>query len=197
MDAALPRRVGLHSGASAQLCGGLHSRRVRNWGVLRYTDEPMKYLLMLACLLLGMVGCSSTETRTYDISVRNSTDHPITIWLTKDGPPAEKGWRSPEEIAISAPGHEERIGGMVVPAGKTAYTEPVKGEFEPGCYAWIRVYDGKYSSFSELLAVSAKSPDRYDYALDVGKNSLVVLERNGRVVVEADTNKQPSVPAGK
>ena len=138
-----------------------------------------------ALVLVAGVGCSSTTKRTYDVTVRNETDHPITIWLTKDGAP-EPGWRSPEQIAIAAPGHEERIGGMVVPPGKTAYTDPMTGEFEDRTVAWLRVYDGQYKSFSDLLSVSAKSPLRVDYGLDPGKNILSVKKQDGRMVVESE-----------
>ena len=153
-------------------------------------------MILVAALLLATVGCSSTEKRLYEVTVKNETDHPITIWMTKDGPPEENGWRSPEQIAIRAPGHEERIAGMVVPAGKTAYRDPVQGEFERGSYAWLRVYDGKYSSFSELLSVSSKSVDRVDFALERGKNTLVVKEKAGRIVVEVET-QQLKLPEAK
>ena len=139
--------------------------------------------LILALLALG---CSSTETHKYDIQVRNDTDHPITIWLTKDAPPLEAGWRSPEQVAVSAPGHEERIGGMTVPPGKTAYTGELKGEFIEHSYAWLRVYGGQYKTFSELLAVPPKSPQRVDHALEIGKNIVVVREKSGRLNVESE-----------
>lgn len=140
-------------------------------------------LLILTATLL--VGCgSSTQKREYDLTVRNATDRTITIWLTKDGPPYEQGWRAPEHIAASAPGHEERISGVVVPAGKTAYTGTIKGEFAYSTAAVLRVYDGQYPVFSDLLAVPPKSPSRIDHVLYEGKNLLVVKRDKGRLVVE-------------
>jgi hypothetical protein len=48
-------------------------------------------LLLLCCV----VGCNSMQQRTYDVSVKNDSTKPITIWLTKDGPAWERGWKSP------------------------------------------------------------------------------------------------------
>lgn len=148
----------------------------------------MKYAWMMLWMLGAMllVGCSSAKEYTFSISVRNDSGGPVTIWLTKEGPPLEKGWRSPEQVAMQSPGHEERIGGVTVPDGKTASAGPVKGKFEPGSFAWLRVYEGKYASFSDLLAVSPKSMKRVDQPLDPGVNRLAVKSRNGRIYVEAE-----------
>ena len=156
-----------------------------------YTSRDMNRLLLplVAFVALMAIGCSSTTTQVYDVQVRNETDKPITIWLTKDAPPAEAGWRAPEDIAVSAPGHEERIGGMVVPPGKTAYTGEVKGKFIQHSFAWLRVYDGQYSSFSDLLAVSPRSMSRVDHALDPGKNLLAVRKTNGKLEVISEGQK--------
>ena len=154
-------------------------------------------MVMCWAMVLSLAaGCSTTQKRTYDVSVKNDTGQPITVWLTKDGPPVEKGWRSPEQVAIIAPGYEERIGGMPVPAGKTAYTGPLSGEFEPYTTAWLRVYEGKYQRFSDLLAVSPKSPKRVDQPLDVGKNHIVVREKNGKLFAEWET-PEPATKAEK
>lgn len=147
----------------------------------------MKYLGTMLLWVLGAVflaGCSSAREYTFDVSVKNDSAGPVTIWLTKDGPPLEQGWRSPEQVALRSPGHEERIGGVLVPPGKTASTGPIKGKFEPGTFAWLRIYDGKYESFSDLLAVSPRSSKRVDQPLDPGVNQLVVRSRNGRIHVE-------------
>ena len=153
--------------------------------------------VMLAAMMLA--GCVTARKYNFDISVKNDTDGPVTIWLTKDGPPEEKGWRSPEQVAITAPAHEERIGGMPVPPGKTAFTGPISGEFDPGTFPWLRIYDGKYASFSDLLAVSKGNPRRVDYALDPGKNNLVVRKKGAGLVVESETpepaSPAPAVPA--
>lgn len=165
----------------------------------RVYSSPMKrshlFLLITALSLLGLIGCSTTKTLTYDITVRNQTGHPLTLWLTKDGPPSENGWRSPEEVAASAPGHEERIGGIVVPSGKTAYTGQIQGHFQPGSTAWLRIYDGQYKLFSDLLAVSPQSLVRKDYPLDPGKNFLVIKETAGKLDVQSEGLKL-TLPGG-
>jgi hypothetical protein len=158
----------------------------------------MKCVVTILWVLGAMltVGCSSTREYAFDITVRNESPGPVTIWLTKEGPPIEQGWRSPEQVAIQAPGHEERIGGVLVPPGKTASTGPIKGKFEPGSSAWLRIYDGKYANFSDLLAVSPKSSKRVDQPLDTGKNRLVVKSLNGKIYVEADETR-PATRAAK
>lgn len=158
----------------------------------------MKYAWMVLWMLgtMLLVGCSSAKEYTFDISVKNNTGGPITIWLTKEGRPVEKGWRSPEQVAMQSPGHEERIGGVLVPDGKTASPNgPVKGKFEPGSFAWLRVYDGKYANFSDLLAVSPRSMKRVDYPLDPGKNVLIVRKNGSRLVVEQDESAIGAVDA--
>lgn len=158
----------------------------------------MKSVLTLLWVLGAMVlvGCSSTKEYSFDISVKNDSDRPVTIWLTKEGPPVEQGWRSPEQVAVQSPGHEERISGVLVPVGRTASTGIIKGKFEPGSFAWLRIYDGKYASFSDLLAVSPKSAKRVDQALDPGVNRLVVKTQNGRIYAEV-ADVRPAGPAGK
>ncbi len=158
----------------------------------------MKYVATILWLIGAMlsVGCSSTKEYSFNITVRNETAGPVTIWLTKEGPPAESGWRSPEQVAIQSPGTEERINGTLVPPGKTAYTPTIKGTFGPGSSAWLRIYDGKYLDFSDLLAVSPRSAKRVDQFLYPGVNRLVVKSRNGRIY--AETDQTPSTaPAGK
>ena len=81
---------------------------------------------VLGAMLLA--GCSSAKEYTFDVSVKNESGRPITLWLTKDGPPMEEGWRSPEQVAMQSPGHEERISGVLVPDGKTASYRPDQRE---------------------------------------------------------------------
>lgn len=156
-----------------------------------YTPVTMKVPTLIPWLLLILTGCTYTTTRKYDISVRNETGHPITLWLTKDGPPVEAGWRTPEQVALATLSSDERIGGVVVPAGKTAYTGEVKGEFISTASAWLRIYDGQYKSISMLLAVSPRSRDRVDYALFPGKNQLVVKVVEGKLEVEEEPATMP------
>ena len=148
----------------------------------------MKFTSLLLGLLLPLamlVGCSSERDYTYDISVKNDTGRQITVWLTKDGPPREAGWRSPEDLAMNVPPHEERFSGTLIPVGKTAYIDSIKGKFAEGTYAWLRVYDGRYD-LSNLLAISRGNPKRADYPLDPGGNHLVVKDKAGKIQVLQD-----------
>src|SRR5262245_54356786 len=95
-------------------------------------------------VLCAVVGCKSYATRVYDVTVKNDAASPITIWLTKDGPPFEPGWVAPEELAIESPKTADKVvGGVIIPEGKSADTGPLKGLFEPGTHAVLRVYGGR------------------------------------------------------
>lgn len=157
----------------------------------------MRTIALLSTLLLVLVGlgCSDTKTYNFQVSVQNATTRPITVWLVKEGPPEEQGWRSPEQMAISAPQQEERIGGRVLPPGKTADTGTVTGKFLPGSYAWLRVYDGP-THLSEILAISRGNPSRLDIPLDPGVSQIVIKDKAGRIsaTTAAATDPKPMVP---
>ena len=138
----------------------------------------------LAVVLLGClasVGCA-TRTETFDVSVRNESAGPITVWLTKTGGPEEEGWRSPESIAINFVVEDEKIGGVIVPANNTATTGKTKGKFARDSYAVLRVYRGEMR-MSELLANGKDSPNRADLILDPGYNRLIVTDADGKIAV--------------
>ncbi len=138
------------------------------------------------------LGCA-TRSETFDVSVKNESAQPVTVWLTKDGPPEEDGWRSPESIAINFVVKDEKIGGVIVPTGKTATTGKRKARLERGTSAVLRVYRGEMR-MSELLANGADSPDRADVTLNAGVNRLVVREAQGRLNV-APAGQIPPVAA--
>ena len=140
--------------------------------------------------MLVMLGCqASYETRTYDVSVHNLSDGPVTIWLTKDGPPYEPGWLAPEDLAIESPKQNAKLSGVIVPAEKTADTGTVTGRFEPQTHAVLRIYAGK-RSFDELLASTHGDPTRVDQPLHPGKNDLVV-EGKQPIVKVKEQNHSP------
>lgn len=157
----------------------------------------MRTLGLLSTLLLALVavGCSDTKTYNFQISVKNATDRPITIWLVKEGPPVEKGWRSPEQLAMSVPSHDERISGRVVPPGQTADTSTVEGKFQPGSYAWLRVYDNGPQHLSQILAISRGDPARQDVPLEPGINNLIVTDQAGRIAVRPNHEAPTTGPA--
>ena len=136
-------------------------------------------VLLFACF--ASVGCA-TRTETFDVTVRNESAGPVTIWLTKTGGPEEEGWRSPESIAINFVVEDEQIGGVIVPPRNTATTGKTKGKFERDSYAVLRVYRGEMK-MSEMLANGKDSPNRADLILDPGVNRLVVTDAAGKIAV--------------
>lgn len=140
----------------------------------------MKYFALL--LLVGVVGCNDIQQRSYDVTVKNDSSRPVTIWLTKNGPAWEEGWKSPEDIANESPKVVDRISGVIVPAGKTAYTGKVNGLFAPSTDAILRVYLGE-RKFLELLATSPGGPGRIDTVLHPDVNVLHVTDNGATVKV--------------
>src|SRR5947209_589881 len=111
-------------------------------------------MLKPAILLFALfaIGCTSYEKRVYDISVHNESNQPITLWLTKNGPAYESGWKSPEDQALEMPRNQHGISGVIVPPGKTAFTGPHRGKFAYNTSAYLRVYLGELS-INEILAI--------------------------------------------
>ena len=136
-------------------------------------------VVFFACF--ASVGCA-TRTETFDVTVRNESAGPVTLWLTKTGGPEEQGWRSPESIAINFVVEDEKIGGVIVPPRNTATTGKTKGKFDPDSYAVLRVYRGEMR-MSEMLANGTDSPNRADLILDPGVNRLVVSDAAGKIDV--------------
>ena len=135
--------------------------------------------LVIAFMLVG--GCA--ETRTYQVSVRNDTPEPLTLWLFKAGGPYEDGWKSPDDIAVDSPRSNEPIGGVIVRPGKTATAGPLKGQFNSDARAVLRVYRGAHS-FNELLAIGASSGDREDVPLPQGPSAFHVNEEASKLSIE-------------
>ena len=144
----------------------------------------MRYAILMSLALL--VGCSSVETRTYTVEVKNESTRPLTVWLTKNGGVYEEGWKAPEDLAVEFPTMTELtepLAGLKVPMGKTAFTDSVTGKFRPGVDAILRIYVGDLK-FAELLAVSRGASNRLEYTLHPGHNSFVVTDGPGGVKVE-------------
>src|SRR5512132_4152727 len=103
----------------------------------------MKLVIVSAVAIL-LIGCNSTR-KSYQVSVKNQSPRPVTLWLTKDGPPAEEGWLTPEQIVNES--RQLRYDLAFVPPGKTGYTGKMTGEFPTGTNAVLRVYDGEKEVF--------------------------------------------------
>ena len=145
---------------------------------------PMRFLRLAPLALLAgfaSAGCA-TRTETFDVSVRNESPGPVIVWLTKIGGPEEERWRSPESIAINFVVEDERIGGVLVPAGNTADTGKQKAKLEKDSRAVLRVYKGEMT-MSQMLANGSDSPNRADVILDPGVNRFTVTEASGKLKV--------------
>ena len=140
-------------------------------------------IISLACAALP--GCARTEN--FDITVRNDTVAPLTIALTKDGPPFERMWAGPEDLAIESPKADEQHGYVVLPPGREAEVS-VAGKFDRGTRGYLRVYRGE-PDISGMIAIGPVSPNRLDVPLRPGANRVAIVEENGRLV------RQRGVPA--
>src|SRR5438874_5111820 len=124
---------------------------------MRY--QPISLLLGSFALIFA-VGCSP-DSQSYSVSVRNETDTPVTLILTKDRPQTEEMWASPEDLitgrAVEVPGH--RTGWVELPANKTANLPSTSGEFPRGVHAVLRVYRGNRLKIKELEIMNP-GPDR-------------------------------------
>ncbi len=129
----------------------------------------MRYGLII--LFLMLIGCGPSM-RSYTITVHNQAPEPMTVWLTKDGAPAELGWLSPEQLVMNDM-VKSQITGVVIPSGRTATMTEQTGHFDSGVNAVLRVYRGK-QLFNNLLANSSDSPNRTDVILKPGPNQVMI-----------------------
>jgi hypothetical protein len=134
--------------------------------------------LAFLSLLIVLAGCSRHEK--FDVSVLNHTNGALTLALTKDGPPFERVWASPEDLAIESPKADEKHGYVVLPAGKSADVS-VEGTFDSSTHGYLRVYRGDLQ-ISQMNAINGSSPNRLDIQLRPGVNKFVIGDdREGRL----------------
>lgn len=143
----------------------------------------MRFVSLIVSLVLLLLavggGCGpSMETRSYRVTVENISDQPVTIWLTKSGPPFEDLWASPEDLAHPAMGFAEREGAVLepgdagtIPADGTMF----EGTFAPGVDAVLRVYTGR-RTFSEMLAASSGAGTLGVFVLPPGSSTVTVTK---------------------
>jgi hypothetical protein len=138
----------------------------------------MNRLLVIAGLFL-VVGCGPV-TREYTINVKNDFDQPMTIVLTKDGPPMDLSWLPPEDLAAmrNAP-PEAHVNGVVIPPGKSA-EQTRSTQFDSGVSAMLRIYYGEQTPMT-MVGVSPGSPNRQDIRLSPGLNTFVI-DKSGKAV---------------
>jgi hypothetical protein len=92
---------------------------------------------LLPLVIFFCIGCAGSK-RTYDVVVHNQSDLPVMVWLTKDGPPVENGWYSPDDFLKTSP--DTPSPGVQLPPGKTADTGNISGTFPQGTNAILMVY---------------------------------------------------------
>lgn len=139
-------------------------------------------------ILLGVVmvafGCSATKTATFNVTVENRADTPLMVFLTKDGPPNEKGWMGPEQLVTLRKADDDSIAGAYeIPAGKTLFMpKDVQGSFAPQTSPLLRIYRGRFKGLAELLAISSSSPDFLEFQLPPGKSHWIIsITPDGRL----------------
>ncbi len=154
-------------------------------GVPRYDSLMLIRTASLLSLVLLVVGCGPA-LRTYDVSVKNETAQPLTLALTKDGPPYEEAWASPDDIAagrvkMSA---DARMGYATIPVGATRGVKDLPGKFDAGTHALLSVYRGADLTIRDMIATKP-GPNRQDVLLKPGPNRYIVRDREGALTVES------------
>lgn len=114
--------------------------------------------------------------REYQVAVTNKSTEPVTVWLTKNGPPVEKLWLAPEQVAFMTREKDDSVQGAWLEPGKTAEIGPIGGKFEVGSDAVLRVYRGRLK-IAQIIAVSPDSALRQDLTLKPGPNNLTVTPK--------------------
>jgi hypothetical protein len=140
--------------------------------------------MTLLTLLMIVAGCSRTDK--FDVSVKNETTSPLTLALTKDGPPFEQLWAAPEDLAIASPRADEQHGFVVLPPGKEADVS-VEGKFEAQTRGYLRVYRGDLP-ISDMNAIGKASPNRLDLLLTPGPNHFVIVDADGKLASRNPAN---------
>lgn len=149
--------------------------------------EGMRTLtaLVLASFVLG---CS--QTRTYQVSLTNHTDTPITFGVVKHGEPYEYNWAPPEQVEANGGRASAELWGAI-PPGKTAVSDQIKGRFKRNALAELRVYQGKLD-LAGIMAVGRGQPNRLDLPLEPGMNKFTIINLNGHFEAVRDEPPMPN-----
>jgi hypothetical protein len=132
----------------------------------------MRFASTLAVLLLFLsINCAPKAT--FELSILNKTDHPLTVGMIKEGGPYDRNLASPEQLAIETSLEALAPWGHVIPPGKQLDSPPITGSFPRGSAAVLRVYRGEFTN-AQLLAISNPSPDRAEVLLFPGLNQIII-----------------------
>jgi hypothetical protein len=152
---------------------------------------------ILAAMLLMAGGCMN-ETRSYEVSVHNGLQQPVTVWLVKEHGPDEAGWESPEEMGLENPEEDSARGHLpdvIVPPAGVAHCGPVTGQFDKlQGRAYLRVYQGT-PTLTQMLAIDRASPSRVDVLLEPGRNRVDVDDQQGYLSAHRAEGPSPAAPA--
>jgi hypothetical protein len=130
---------------------------------------------------------------TFDVSITNQTDQPVTVGVIKEGDPYEHDLGTPEDWALESP---QGMAGMppwghVIPPGRTIDSGQLTGQFPHGTTVWLRAYAGERTNI-ELLAVSSASPDRVQVLLFPGHNEALITHDPSGGLRALRTGPQPA-----
>ncbi len=150
-------------------------------------------IAFIACLI---VGCGP-KAQSYDVAVRNNTNEPLTVWLTKRGnAPIEQQWLSPEDVAIRGTGTDKRIAGIVVQPGEARGAQ-LGGKFPGNSSAVLRVYRGQLTLDEMLATHEVNGKSRLDVPLTPGLNHLIVKDNAGALTTVRSTRFAPATKPAK
>jgi hypothetical protein len=140
--------------------------------------ELRRTIPLSPCLLiLFLVGCGGPKNYTFDVSLKNATDTPLTVGFIKRGPPSDPHWMSPEDWTNAPPSRQPESWGFVIPPGET-FAERVTGEMSSGADPIVRIYAGTHP-LNDLLAISHGAGDRLDLGLQPHGNNYFIITHNG------------------
>lgn len=157
-------------------------------------------LLVLAPAFAILVGCATTEKRTYSVSVVNAARQPVALWLIKEGPPYEEHWMTPSQW------HELRVRGVIpagvadpsveLPPSMKVDLGPQQGRFDRDSTAALLVYSTPVT-LEEMAATPRRTTLMDIVFLQPGHNNVMVRSTSPvRAERVARLEGGPAVPAG-
>jgi len=139
------------------------------------------FALLALMAALFTIGCAPKAT--FDVSITNQTQDPITVGIVKDGQPYEFDLAGPEQWAVESPLDSLPPWGHVIPPGRTMDSGKITGAFPRGSAAYLRVYRGRHDN-AGLIAISNPSPNRAEVLIFPTHNDVVVRDEKSRLIAD-------------
>lgn len=141
-------------------------------------------------MMLATTGCQ--HQKSYDVLVTNRLSAPITVWLTESQSPYDKGFASPEELAMTM-NLDAPLGGRIIAPGMTGQAKNVASVSRQNRVV-LRIYRADHMAM--ILAMSAANPDRLDVPLTPGTTDLDVVwvEDHMSIQDHLPTSSAPASP---